>query len=269
MFGKLIKYEWKGAARVCMPLYGLLLITALMTRISMNFTPTGQGGLLQNLGILSQVISSMLYGGLITASFIITAVILIQRFFKNLLGDEGYLMFTLPVSIGKHILSKTIVALMMCILCCIVTILSAFLLAFEPYMFARLAEDLNMLMQQVGGESLLCFLSLCIASLVCLANYILRVYFCIAVGHMARRHRMLGAAGTYVGISILLTTLLVCFGNTIGSSVGHAINAFFESLQPPMAFTLLMLGIALVYGIACTIYFFATRYILSNRLNLE
>lgn len=269
MFGKLIKYEWKGAARVCLPLYGLLLITALMTRISMNLRPDEQEGLLHNLGILYQVISSTLYGGLITASFIITAVILIQRFFKNLLGDEGYLMFTLPVSIGKHILSKTIVALIMCILCCIITVLSAFLLAFEPYMLTWFGEFFNMLMQEISGELLLCFLSLCIAGLIFLASYILRVYFCIAVGHMAKRHRMLGAAGTYVGISILLNALLVCFASTIGSPLGFALNTFFENLQPTMAFTLLMLGIALIYGIACTIYFFATRYILSTRLNLE
>lgn len=44
---------------------------------------------------------------------VVTAVILIQRFYKNLLGSEGYLMFTLPVTVSQHLFSKTIIAVVM------------------------------------------------------------------------------------------------------------------------------------------------------------
>jgi hypothetical protein len=41
-----------------------------------------------------------------------TLIVLIQRFYKNLLGDEGYLMFTLPVQSWSHILSKLAVSML-------------------------------------------------------------------------------------------------------------------------------------------------------------
>lgn len=80
---KLLKYEWKACARICLPLYGAMLlmsiINALMTtdraQDIMNGIPTA--------------ILAMLFFALLVAVFVVTAVILIQRFYKNLLGDEG------------------------------------------------------------------------------------------------------------------------------------------------------------------------------------
>ena len=44
------------------------------------------------------------------AVMIVTLIIIIQRFYKNLLCDEGYLMNTLPMSVWKNITSKLVVA---------------------------------------------------------------------------------------------------------------------------------------------------------------
>lgn len=53
---------------------------------------------------------------------VLTIVVTIQRFRKNLLGDEGYLMFTLPVSTSSLILSKCITALIYAVLSFIVAV---------------------------------------------------------------------------------------------------------------------------------------------------
>ena len=52
------------------------------------------------------IISIALVSMLIAAAFVITLILTIQRFYKNLLTDEGYLMFTLPVSTGRLIWSQ-------------------------------------------------------------------------------------------------------------------------------------------------------------------
>ena len=75
-------------------------------------------------GFMLPAISSMLYMGVMMAAFVVTAVILIQRFYKNLLGSEGYLMFTLPVTVTQHLLSKTIIAVVMIALSGIAAFLS-------------------------------------------------------------------------------------------------------------------------------------------------
>ena len=42
---------------------------------------------------------------------LLTLVLMVYRFYKNLMTDEGYLMFTLPVSRSQLIWSKLMVAL--------------------------------------------------------------------------------------------------------------------------------------------------------------
>ena len=98
---KLLKYEWKACARTCLPLYGVLILMSLISRI-LYVIPKNA-----SLDFMLPAIGSMLYMGVMMAAFVVTAVILIQRFYKNLLGSEGYLMFTLPVTVSQHLLSKT------------------------------------------------------------------------------------------------------------------------------------------------------------------
>ena len=54
---------------------------------------------------------------------VMTLVLMIQRFYKNYLTDEGYLMFTLPVSVHSMIFSKLIVAIVWIILTVLVMLL--------------------------------------------------------------------------------------------------------------------------------------------------
>ena len=92
---KLLKYEWKACARTCLPLYGVLILMSLISRI-LYVIPKNA-----SLDFMLPAIGSMLYMGVMMAAFVVTAVILIQRFYKNLLGSEGYLMFTLPVTVSQ------------------------------------------------------------------------------------------------------------------------------------------------------------------------
>lgn len=62
----------------------------------------------------------LLFFALCVAIVVLTAMIIIQRFNKNLIGDEGYLMFTLPVSHVQLLTSKLTarIALGYCWHCC-------------------------------------------------------------------------------------------------------------------------------------------------------
>ena len=35
---KLLKYEWKACARTCLPLYGVLILMSLISRIPVSYT---------------------------------------------------------------------------------------------------------------------------------------------------------------------------------------------------------------------------------------
>ena len=95
MLGKLLKYELKATSRVFIPLYIAILVVSIVNGLSLNLE-------ILNIQGLATIVLMCLFISL----FVITIVVTIQRFNKNLLKDEGYLMFTLPVSSKHLVLSK-------------------------------------------------------------------------------------------------------------------------------------------------------------------
>ena len=118
MLGKLIGYETKAFGRIMLPLYGATLAFALFTGLSIRFLPeSATSG-------LPGVLMFMLYGILMMAIVIMTCVLSVTRFYKNLLGLEGYLMFSLPASTASLIASKVISVLIWSALSSVTALLS-------------------------------------------------------------------------------------------------------------------------------------------------
>jgi hypothetical protein len=102
MLVKLIGYETKAFGRIMLPLYAAMLGFALITGLSLRFMPENfTSG-------LPGVLLFMLYGILMMSIVVMTCVLSVTRFYKNLLGVEGYLMFSLPTGTGTLIASKVI-----------------------------------------------------------------------------------------------------------------------------------------------------------------
>lgn len=104
MLGKLIKYDLKALAKILAPLWGVLLVMGLIFGISIRSN-------LEGIGNTMTVFSLVVIVAVIVAIFVMNVIVVIQRFWKGLLQEEGYLMFTLPVTTRSLILSKVISAL--------------------------------------------------------------------------------------------------------------------------------------------------------------
>ena len=102
MLVKLIGYETKAFGRIMLPLYAAMLGFALITGLSLRVMPE------DFLSGLPGVLLFMLYGILMMSIVVMTCVLSVTRFYKNLLGVEGYLMFSLPTGTGTLIASKVI-----------------------------------------------------------------------------------------------------------------------------------------------------------------
>lgn len=102
MLGKLTKYEFRAVGKTYLPLYGLVIALALGNRILVEIGPQTYD--------LPQNLMAMAYIMLLVALAVITFFYGVARFKKNLLGDEGYLMFTLPVKRWELVMSKLISA---------------------------------------------------------------------------------------------------------------------------------------------------------------
>ena len=109
MLSKLLKYELRASGRILLPVYALLLVTAgccsLFYKLAADH-PYRPGVTSTLFGLLNVV-----FWIFVVATGAITALLMIYRFYKNYMTDEGYLMFTLPVNRHQLIWAKLLSAL--------------------------------------------------------------------------------------------------------------------------------------------------------------
>ena len=113
MLSKLLRHEFRATGRIMLPVYALLLVSCggctLFGRLLGRYPEST---------VLSvvQTVFATLFGVTTFGMLLLTLVLMVYRFYKNLMTDEGYLMFTLPVSRSQLIWSKLLVALVWSVL---------------------------------------------------------------------------------------------------------------------------------------------------------
>lgn len=261
---KLLKYEWKACARTCLPLYGVLILMSFVTHLLYGIPENN------TLSFMLPAISSMLYMCVMVAAFVVTAVILIQRFYKNLLGSEGYLMFTLPVTVTQHLLSKTIIAVVMIGLSGLAALISMGIFADKA--FGEMLSSLAAILPHSGQEFLF-GLEFFVLIVLGVAGTALFVYMCIALGHLASKHRLLMSIVWYFVLSTALQVLFLMVmmgaGNALPQPFVDLMKVWFNGITPMGAVHLVLVFGCVVALIGDAVYFFVTRWILVHKLNLE
>ena len=101
MLKNLLKYEFRATAHTYGGIYLALLAAAGLIGFSFRGDRAAAQSHVFELGVT-------IYSLLVMALVIVTIVTVIQRFTKNLLGREGYLMHTLPVTEAQLVGSKLI-----------------------------------------------------------------------------------------------------------------------------------------------------------------
>lgn len=110
-----------------------------------------------------------------------------------------------------------------------------------------------------------------------IAGMALFVYMCMALGHLAGKHRLLMSVVWYVVLStavqVLLLLVMMGGGNVMPEALADAIVRWLDSTMQtitPMDAAHLMLRCCCVFElISDAVYFLVTRWILTHRLNLE
>ncbi len=283
MLGKLMKYDLRSMLRrfggLWIAIAALSVINGFSIRGAFEQATARSGWA----AFFLSVLPPMLLFGLYVATGVLTLIFICERFYKGLLGDEGYLMFTLPASVSAHIGSKTLSALILELLSFLVAVISGMLLLAisAPEELANSWQTLREGLAQVSLPASLPWLIVeCVVlSLIGIVAETLKIYASIALGHLAKKHRVLWAIVSYIGLNIVLNFLL-------GLSVERAAawnlfsglanpNFGVEFVEGKWAFE----GVGLVAGVTggaivgelllCAALFFLTRWILKNKLNLE
>ena len=287
MYRKLCKYEFKSIARTLLPIYlaviAVSIINAFSEKIGSGSLMSGSsflgtGSLFSNILGLFQAVAAFAYFGVLVALFVLTTVVIIQRFYKGLLCDEGYLMFTLPVKTWHLVASKATVAFVMSVLSGITAMISILILGlgatadplgllanlFDFQGWARVLHQLN-IQYPAWPLYVIEFIVMCI--LTALAA-LFHVYVSMAIGHLARKHRVMMSVVAYIIISMALSFISGFVLILVGASNLY-IGAWLAQLSPTANMHVLLIGMILWNFIELVVFAIGTERILSKKLNLE
>ena len=259
MLRKLLKYEFKSTGRTFLPIYGALLITAFLTRLFV-FNKDFSNSFF--LGIF-QVVLSSLFGFLLMAVFILTLVVSLQRFYKNLLGEEGYLSMTLPVKPWQHICCKSRTSLVWYVFSSFAAFLAFLSLVYEKGMIGDFFDAINILIRRgdLTGQVLSASGEFFLFCALGVLAFTMMLYASMALGQLSANKRLLTSFGAFLALNFLVQILLGVLGNL-------AAQWIFPVSDDWAIHVALLLSIALeIFFLAG--FFFITNHILSRKLNLE
>ncbi|MBR1912992.1 MAG: hypothetical protein IJ828_11640 [Treponema sp.] len=229
MVGKVFKYEFIATARKLALIYALIPVVALI--MGLLFRNTLLNVILSNAtdamdeAVETRLVTTGMMMYFFTYIFMIVAtvttlIVLYNRFKKGMFGKEAYLNFTLPVSVGEHLLARVLsaaawylmfsVAILMSFLIFGLTIIDKVI----GYMKAHNVTILSWNTVQDSFERsfhcpiIVFFISAFIATLVGSILFILFLYMISCVGHLVKKHRMLLQFATVV-VSIAVANIVI------------------------------------------------------------
>lgn len=265
MLGKLVKYEFKATGRLILPLYAVLIGFAIITRMftggidSNRVNPNFFSALPGLISMVGYFISMM---AVVIGVFIIT----LQRFYKNLIGDEGYLMHTLPIKTWQNILNKLLVAMAWLIISWTVAIISLIIMTYNATAYGTLRETMQSVFREIGlntGIGIEVIASIIISS----AEKLMVFYASFALGQLFKSRKILGSFAGFLVISLLQSVTSKIFQRfTQNTALSSAIyNVGYTQKLSQQALTMDIVGNIIWF----IILFFITNYIMSKKLNLE
>lgn len=257
MLTKLTKYEWMATARYMIPLYIVLAFMTIFSKVVLSLFTFNSKLLFIPTSIFTIYIISI-----ITIA-ITTFLLIIMRFYKNLLTGEGYLMFTLPAKVHDLISSKLIISMLWVVLSILLCIASLLIVIPSTTSIIPGASSftLSNIMKGFTPDGISIGFFLLFLILVIVFN-ILTFYTSIAVGQSISSNKIFGSIIAYVCI---YTICQVVAGLCL--LVGWLFN---PNLNDDKLILRLIMSFGIVFeSIGIIIFFAFTNYVLKKRLNLE
>jgi len=270
MLSKLLKHEFRATGRIMLPVFLMLLTSAGLFNLFLRLSGQYDYPALSVLQGLFSTIFFITLIGTAVASFIL----MIYRFYKNYMKDEGYLMFTLPVTTGQLIWSKLIVALVWSVATILVILGSVALALLGQPFWREVTPYLNQAWQfittQVSSGNLAGFIVEFILYIILapLASYLM-IYASIALGHTSSNHKILLSVIIYFGLNTAIQTV-TSFGSVFGIlAISEGKLADFVPKDPISFIHTVVISTLILALIECALFYLITHSTLKKRLNLQ
>lgn len=271
MVKKLIKHEFIYYIRTLAIFLPLVLLIGVMARVIQFFdSDTFVYSIVSGSSLLMLYVASM-------ACILLTTVLSVVRFYRNMYTSEGYLSFTLPVTNSQHLFVKLFASVIFFGLSIITVVISA-AIAFSGEALQEAVKAFKYMMDTAilnhiepihkaffGVEVFILFLLSAISTP-------LLYYTCITIGQTARKNRILSAVGVYflfyIATQIISTVITVVV--MIAGEMGILDGVFEFADYHTYAFMhILFISSIIISAAFATLMFIVNVRIMSKKLNLE
>ncbi|MDO5155856.1 MAG: hypothetical protein Q4D51_07805 [Eubacteriales bacterium] len=274
MLGKLVKDEIKSYRMPSLVVFLMALFLTVFFEV-VNFIPV-QKDFEQPLQILSFYAYYYILILLVTA----VGVFAIVRFYRTTVGDRGYLTWTLPVKTSTIIWSKLLgamfwktIAFFVAIILFGIYIIGKYKLFSQIQVFGAImkSDDFHAILKDVLTlDNVTTFLTVLVCIFITQVGSQLLIYFCIAIGQLFGKWRVLASVGCYFLTNLILQIVSVICMVAVFTGVG---NDMVESVMvaPRLGtfITKMFANMAGVNILLTVIFFYFTNMIFKKHLNLE
>lgn len=180
----------------------------------------------------------------------------VSRFQKNLFGDEGYLMHTLPVPSYYHIITKFVSGLITYIIFNILTFISMIIAFLGTDDILDMVKEINNVIRAIMEYPL----TTLVGFITVISGYcalVLCCYTCVSISSLVSKGKK--------GIEALLVLSAIILNNIFITMI----TEFIGSIDSDMSVEAVMLIYALYFALLATGFFFASNTIIKRNLNLE
>ena len=273
MTSKLIKYEFRSVIRQMGVLWAAPPVMALIFMLINQFYmqseafETGKNAFASTL----QLISGFVYAGVFLALIVATVLIVLQRFYKGLLRDEGYLMHTLPVKPWQLITAKGFTAFVVVIVSGIIAVISIFLLMGVNVSIGDLGEFLGYIFKMYRKEPvfiLYTFEAILLAALSILKT-IYKTYASMSIGQLSDNHKILVSVAAYIGISAAIMFIAGIFLQFADGEMFTGMMDYINNMSRFKSVQFLMVGYMLYLGVQLAAFHVISERLLTKKLNLN
>ena len=276
MTGKLIKYEFRSIVKIMGIGWAALLSMALFAGLFdlIAFRQNDMEGF-GHLTEIASAITSFLYGSLFVAIIVVTVLIILMRFYRGLLRDEGYLMHTLPVKTWQLITAKGVVAAAVSLISILAATLSVLILMAFEGRIEYFGEFMSELLRTLGKYP--AYIAILLEALllgVCwIAAMIYKAYAALSIGQLAQKHRIALSVGAWIGIGVVFLILMSILGNlSFSSAFSDWLEGILEGMVNDSPLNAIQVGmwiLILVEAVQIAIFHVVSEQILRRKLNLE
>ncbi len=274
MLKKLLKHEFYATYRVYIPvILAIIGFTALIDIagiIVVHYSNNDAGKDIIGLFVMAVIGIVFL---IVFFAFISPYIFSSIRFYKTMATNEAYLTFSIPAKTESIVITKVIIATMWALVVTVVMIAAIISFVFcvaTPDVEADIYKGVYYLFQKM--ESVNYCVMYIISTIVSVASLLMNILLSIAIGQLAKSHRVWASIGIYIAInfveSIIATVISMPF------SFRMAVDSGMSGGMPPSLLGMYNMGIVmlLVTIVEKIVLFVAayliTCYIFKKKLNV-